>query len=106
MRDKLHEHGVDKVKVLTQLAPAWTTDWVSPTGKAALRDYGIAPPTERAIDISALSVRRGALMGPRVGCPRCGSNRTQLISQFGSTPCKALYKCLACLEPFDYFKSH
>lgn len=105
--DTLHRHGVEKVKVVTQLSPAWTTDWISPAARAALRDYGIAPPAVQVIDTSALySGRRGALLSLTISCPHCGSTRTQLVSQFGSTPCKALCKCLECREPFDYFKSH
>jgi ring-1,2-phenylacetyl-CoA epoxidase subunit PaaD len=106
------------------LSPAWTTDWMSESGKATLTGYGIAPPAQRVIDISGLrsglhhtarqapadplraAVARGALAAPTVVCPHCGSAHTELTSQFGSTPCKALYKCLDCREPFDYFKCH
>ncbi|HEU4844081.1 MAG TPA: 1,2-phenylacetyl-CoA epoxidase subunit PaaD [Burkholderiaceae bacterium] len=113
----LHVHGVAEVRLVNQLSPAWTTDWMSESGKARLRGYGIAPPAQQAIDISGLrghgagnSVKRGALPGPGaqpvVACPQCGSTHTELTSQFGSTPCKALYKCLDCREPFDYFKCH
>ncbi len=105
----LHGHGVANVKLVNQLSPAWTTDWMSETGKAALKAYGIAPPAQQVIDISGLhaGVKRGGLI-PKltVACPNCGSNHTELTSQFGSTPCKALYKCLDCREPFDYFKCH
>ncbi|WP_313176913.1 1,2-phenylacetyl-CoA epoxidase subunit PaaD [Massilia sp.] len=108
VNDALHTRGVDKLRIVTQLSPAWTTDWMSETGKAALKGYGIAPPVEQAIDISGLrgGVKRGAFKEPEVQCPNCGSSHTQLTSQFGSTPCKALYKCLDCREPFDYFKCH
>jgi ring-1,2-phenylacetyl-CoA epoxidase subunit PaaD len=104
----LHARGVDKVRLVNQLSPAWTTDWMSDAGKAALKEYGIAPPVQQAIDISGLraGVSRRAAIEPRVACPHCGSTHTELTSQFGSTPCKALYKCLACREPFDYFKCH
>ena len=110
--DALRSHGVDKVTLVSQLSPAWTTDWMSETGKAKLKGYGIAPPQQQVIDISGLG--RGAAGGVKrlpmpkldVICPNCGSTHTQLTSQFGSTPCKALYKCLACREPFDYFKCH
>jgi ring-1,2-phenylacetyl-CoA epoxidase subunit PaaD len=104
----LHARGVDKVRLVNQLSPAWTTDWMSDAGKAALKAYGIAPPVQQAIDISGLraGVSRRAAIEPRVACPHCGSTHTELTSQFGSTPCKALYKCLACREPFDYFKCH
>jgi ring-1,2-phenylacetyl-CoA epoxidase subunit PaaD len=108
----LHGHGVPKLRLVNQLSPAWTTDWMSDAGKAALKGYGIAPPAQQAIDISGLhaGVKRGAALTllPKlvVACPNCGSSHTELTSQFGSTPCKALYKCLDCREPFDYFKCH
>jgi len=104
--EALHAHGVEDVRIESRLAPAWTTDWMSDTGKAALKGYGIAPPVQQAIDISGLhaGIRRRA--APDVDCPHCGSPHTQLTSEFGSTPCKALYKCLDCREPFDYFKCH
>jgi ring-1,2-phenylacetyl-CoA epoxidase subunit PaaD len=110
--EALHGHGVQKVKLVNQLSPAWTTDWMSDAGKAALKGYGIAPPAQQVIDISGLhaGVKRGAALTrlPKlvVACPNCGSSHTELTSQFGSTPCKALYKCLDCREPFDYFKCH
>nr|WP_249205155.1 1,2-phenylacetyl-CoA epoxidase subunit PaaD [Achromobacter sp. Marseille-Q0513] len=99
----LARHGVDDVRVETRLAPAWTTDWMSEKGRAALKGYGIAAPAERAVDISGISRRRAA---PAIECPRCGSRDTRLVSDFGSTSCKALYRCVACHEPFDYFKTH
>ena len=110
--EALRSHGVDKVTLVNQLAPAWTTDWMSETGKAKLKGYGIAPPQQQVIDISGLGrgtaggVKRQPMPKLDVICPNCGSTHTQLTSQFGSTPCKALYKCLACREPFDYFKCH
>ncbi len=102
----LRAHGIDDVRIESRLSPAWTTDWMSAAGKAALKGYGIAPPVQQAIDISGLhaGIRRRA--APDVACPHCGSPHTQLTSEFGSTPCKALYKCLDCREPFDYFKCH
>lgn len=106
----LRAQGMYKVKLRTQISPAWTTDWLSEAGKAALKGYGIAPPAQQAIDISGLRTRGvsrlDAAPEPEVECPHCGSRHTQLTSQFGSTPCKALYKCLDCREPFDYFKCH
>lgn len=104
--DALRAHGIEDVRIESRLAPAWTTDWMSEAGKAALKGYGIAPPVQQAIDISGLhaGIRRRA--APDVSCPHCGSPHTQLTSEFGSTPCKALYKCLDCHEPFDYFKCH
>ncbi|WP_295991799.1 1,2-phenylacetyl-CoA epoxidase subunit PaaD [Rugamonas sp.] len=113
--DALRGHGVGQVRLVTQLSPAWTTDAMSAAGKLKLRDYGIAPPAQQVVDISRLragadiGIRRSALARlPKltVACPRCGSEHTEMSSQFGSTPCKALYKCLACREPFDYFKCH
>ena len=104
----LRARGLAHVRIATRLTPAWTTDWMSEAGKAALTSYGIAPPVQQVIDISGLSkgVKRHAIQQPEVACPHCGSMHTQLTSQFGSTPCKALYKCLDCREPFDYFKCH
>lgn len=99
----LARHGIAEVRVQTRLAPAWTTDWMSEKGRAALKDYGIAAPAQQAIDISGIS-RRNA--GPAIECPRCGSLDTRLVSNFGSTSCKALYRCVSCREPFDYFKTH
>lgn len=86
-----------KVKLI--LSPAWTTDWITPKGRMALEKYGIASPLNEEAD-------KEALLGNKkvVKCPQCGSLNTKLISQFGSTACKALFKCEDCLEPFDYFK--
>ena len=108
VRAALQARGVEHVRIATRLSPAWTTDWMSASGKAALRGYGIAPPVQQVVDISALAkgVKRHAIRPPEVACPHCGSARTRLTSQFGSTPCKALYQCLDCREPFDYFKCH
>ena len=100
----LAAQGVDAVRVETRLAPAWTTDWMTPRGKASLTGYGIAPPAQRVIDISGIS--RKASPALVVTCPHCGSRHTRLVSQFGSTACKALYRCGDCKEPFDYFKAH
>jgi ring-1,2-phenylacetyl-CoA epoxidase subunit PaaD len=99
----LQKRGVSQVSVRTQLSPAWTTDWMSERGRQALSRYGIAPPTQQAVDISGLSRRADQ---PAVACPHCGSLDTRLVSNFGSTACKALYRCNACSEPFDYFKTH
>ncbi|ANN77136.1 1,2-phenylacetyl-CoA epoxidase subunit PaaD [Bordetella flabilis] len=98
----LRAHGVPKVMVRTRLAPAWTTDWLTESGRRALQAYGIAAPVERAIDVSGI----GRRAGPRVPCPRCGAHDTRMLSGSGSTACKALYRCNACREPFDYFKAH
>ena len=88
-----------EAKVHLILSPAWTTDWITPKGRKALEDYGIAAPLNADAD-------KEALLGDKklVKCPQCGSLNTKLISQFGSTACKALFKCEDCLEPFDYFK--
>lgn len=106
--DALHGHGIAEVRLVNQLSPAWTTDWMSEEGKRKLHGYGIAPPQQQVIDISGLrgGVKRHTAPPLRVVCPNCGSRHTQTTSQFGSTPCKALYKCLDCHEPFDYFKCH
>lgn len=103
IQQTLARHGIDEVRVETRLAPAWTTDWMSEKGREALKGYGIAAPAERAIDISGISRRTAA---PAIACPRCGSRDTRMVSNFGSTSCKALYRCVACREPFDYFKTH
>jgi ring-1,2-phenylacetyl-CoA epoxidase subunit PaaD len=84
------------VRVRRQLAPAWTTDWISEEGRRKLRDYGIAPPGTIAVRVLAREA---------VPCPRCGSARTERLSAFGATACKALWRCLACREPFEHFKS-
>lgn len=99
----LRRHGIDALRLETRLAPAWTTDWLSERGRQALQACDIVPPAQQAIDVSGIARRRAR---PVVVCPRCGSRNTALVSQFGSTACKALYKCNECLEPFDYFKSH
>ncbi len=92
--------GFDQVDVRLVLAPAWTTDWMTDAGKRKLVDYGIAPPTGRA-------AVRGPIPVPlSVRCPQCGSLDTREVARFGSTSCKALYECRACLEPFDHFKAH
>ena len=110
--EALHARGVGQVKLVNQLSPAWTTDWMSESGKAALKGYGIAPPAEKVIDISGLrggvhaAIARTPQARLSIACPICGSTHTEITSQFGSTPCKALYKCLDCREPFDYFKCH
>jgi ring-1,2-phenylacetyl-CoA epoxidase subunit PaaD len=108
VENALRARGLRHVRIATRLSPAWTTDWMSEAGKAALKGYGIAPPVQQVIDISGLKhgVKRHAIQEPDVACPHCGSSHTRLTSQFGSTPCKALYQCLDCREPFDYFKCH
>ncbi|MFN0037734.1 MAG: 1,2-phenylacetyl-CoA epoxidase subunit PaaD [Saprospiraceae bacterium] len=101
IRAALQEGGFENVRVVTVLSPAWTTDWLTEDGKRKLRAYGIAPPAEISLDKKALFGERRALV-----CPHCGSSDTEMISQFGSTACKSLFRCHECLEPFDYFKCH
>lgn len=95
---ELKNSGLEKVKVYTVLSPAWTTDWLSENGKRKLKEYGIAPPQDE-VDKSVLF--SDPLVVP---CPKCDSKNTKMVSQFGSTACKAHYQCLECKEPFDYFK--
>ncbi len=98
IRETLANEGHETVNIETVLSPAWTTDWLSEKGRIKLQEYGIAPP-EGSIDKSTLLAN-----AKNITCPHCKSVNTELISQFGSTACKALYKCKDCLEPFDYFK--
>ena len=96
-------------RVVTQLSPAWTTDWMSDAAKEKLRAYGITPPqcgSSRAAPSGVLQFGRHAARPVDVPCPRCGSHNTTQTAPFGSTACKALYRCLDCLEPFDYFKPY
>ncbi|WP_396656550.1 1,2-phenylacetyl-CoA epoxidase subunit PaaD [Microbacterium sp.] len=95
----LADAGFGQVDVRLTLAPAWTTDWMTDAGKRKLAAYGIAPPTGRA---AAGPVK----LALAVKCPRCGSLQTREVTRFGSTSCKAMYECGACLEPFDHFKVH
>lgn len=99
----LQRRGVDDAYVRVELSPAWTTDWMSEDGKRKLRAYGVAPPTGRA-PASPGPVPVRLALRPPVCCPQCGSSDTRETSRFGSTACKALYRCRSCLEPFDYFK--
>lgn len=107
-------------RVVTQLAPAWTTDWMSEAAREKLRAYGIAPPhaaradglavvhfapKTRASDACSTGATSPLVSKPAVNCPQCGSGNTTEISHFGSTACKALYRCLDCMEPFDHFKN-
>ncbi len=103
---KLRERGIEKIVLKRQISPPWSTDWIAEAAKEKLRAYGIAPPIEGtgAAGVVAGRVRRLTGEALTVPCPRCGSPDTQLVSQFGSTPCKAAYQCRDCLEPFDYFK--
>ena len=95
----LQRAGFADPPVRTVLSPAWTTDWMSEQGRQKLREYGIAPPQPGG--------GRRALFGvQQVACPQCGSDDTEVLSEFGSTSCKALWRCRSCREPFDYFKCH
>ena len=95
----LERAGFHDAQVRTVLSPAWTTDWMSEDGRRKLREYGIAPPLPA-------SSRRALFGVQQVTCPQCGSEETELLSEFGSTSCKALWRCKSCREPFDYFKCH
>jgi ring-1,2-phenylacetyl-CoA epoxidase subunit PaaD len=101
---RLQSHGVPRVRLQTQLSPPWTTAWLGDEAKAKLNAYGIAPPGVQVISVT--DIGRGPRPRDEVACPNCGSTHVRLTSEFGSTPCKALYRCVACLEPFDYFKCH
>ncbi|RBJ85615.1 phenylacetate-CoA oxygenase subunit PaaJ [Pseudomonas sp. MWU12-2534b] len=97
IRQALEQAGFKAPRLVRQLTPAWTTDWITERGRQRLRAYGIAPPSGSS---------RRSLLGdaPQVLCPQCGSAHSERLSEFGSTACKALYRCRDCLEPFDYFK--
>lgn len=99
IKERLHEHKVDNVKVNLTYTPAWTTDWLTEEAKLKMKNYGIAPPQHSSCSklFSTSEV---------VVCPRCNSKHTEVISKFGSTACKALYKCSDCKEPFEFFKCH
>ncbi len=90
IRRALDAAGLTETQIVVRLDPAWTTDWITPEGREKLLAYGIAPPSPQ----------------PNATCPRCGSPETEEVSEFGSTPCKALWRCRACTEPFDRFKCH
>ncbi|MGO9990934.1 MAG: 1,2-phenylacetyl-CoA epoxidase subunit PaaD [Steroidobacteraceae bacterium] len=95
----LAEAAVGSFRIKSVLAPAWSSDWITPEGRRKLADYGIVPPDHSTSDLREL--RRG---NRPVACPRCHSTQTETVSEFGSTPCKALHRCCACREPFEYFK--
>ena len=100
IRRALRENGIDTLTIRTTLSPAWTTDWISESGREKLRAHGIAPPHSA----KAMDAHRINLFSRSIACPLCGSEATERLSEFGSTACKALYRCLDCREPFDYFK--
>lgn len=97
---RLRESGYSDVRVTQQLSPAWTTDWMETAARERLREFGIVPPHP----VRATQSHRIHIFPRGVACPRCGSENSELLSQFGSTACKALYRCIDCREPFDYFK--
>jgi ring-1,2-phenylacetyl-CoA epoxidase subunit PaaD len=94
----LDQEGYTEATVEEVLSPPWTSDWLTNEGRRKLESFGIAPPEK------SVSSPRHLFRVPVVACPRCGSQATERVSEFGSTPCKAHYRCTACLEPFDYFK--
>jgi ring-1,2-phenylacetyl-CoA epoxidase subunit PaaD len=98
VRDALDEAGYEGAVIEEVLSPPWTSDWLSESGRRKLESFGIAPPAH------AVASPRHLFGAPVIRCPRCGSASTERVSEFGSTPCKAHYRCVACLEPFDYFK--
>ena len=97
--EKLEHLKVKNYEIKMQFDPAWTTDWITDKAKEKLRDYGIAPPGHKTKDKNILLGNK-----QRIECPRCKTKETELVSQFGSTACKAMYRCISCLEPFEYFK--
>jgi ring-1,2-phenylacetyl-CoA epoxidase subunit PaaD len=104
--DAVDAAGLGPARITQRRAPAWTTDWITPEGREKLRVYGIAPPGAcgAAAEGGAANVAPIRLMARNVPCPRCGSAQTERLSAFGSTACKALYRCVACREPFEHFK--
>ena len=94
----LRDHGLDNIVIKRTLTPPWTTDWISDAGREKLLAYGIAPPEKAAGKRALMDSTRP------IACPQCRSTDTELVSEFGSTACKAAYRCTACLEPFEYFK--
>jgi ring-1,2-phenylacetyl-CoA epoxidase subunit PaaD len=102
----LAKAGFDPINLATVHAPAWTSDWISAEGRDKLRRYGIAPPgpVQTGQDIVLRYMPQGRQTAPALDCPHCGSSHTERLSAFGSTACKALYRCLACKEPFEHFK--
>ena len=97
--EKLEDLKVTNYEIKMQFDPAWTTDWITDEAKEKLREYGIAPPGHKTKDKNILLRNK-----QRIECPRCKTKETELVSQFGSTACKAMYRCTSCLEPFEYFK--
>ena len=101
--EAIAQAGIGPARVRLQRAPAWTSDWISEEGRRKLRDYGIAPPGGTAPD-ATVPLRFVGRREAALACPRCASTDTERLSAFGSTACKALYRCRACREPFEHFK--
>ena len=99
--ETLRTNAIENFEIRYVYSPVWTTDWINEEAKNKLRNYGIAPPLKSSVDKKLLSQNPAQIF-----CPRCNSGNSELISQFGSTACKALYRCKECKEPFDYFKCH
>ena len=99
----IHAEGLGPARATLRRAPAWTTDWISEEGKRKLREYGIAPPGPAMPD-GGVPIRIFRRAEVKIACPQCGSLHTEKLAAFGSTACKALYRCLSCREPFEYFK--
>ena len=97
---RLREAGFSAVSVRTALAPAWTTDWIEEAARERMREWGIVPPQPSR----GLDAHRVHIFSRSIACPRCASANTERLSEFGSTACKAMYRCIDCREPFDYFK--
>jgi ring-1,2-phenylacetyl-CoA epoxidase subunit PaaD len=107
IRMELLQNGFTNIKITQQLSPAWTTDWLTEKGKQNLKEYGIAPPQTRSDGPFPDRINKMLFKHDiKVECPQCHSKNTKLLSEFGSTSCKALYQCQDCKEPFDYFKCH
>jgi|SRR5699024_10564210 len=107
IENTLRRNGVEQFRVEQRLSPAWTTDWLTAEARQKLKSFGIAPPVDGTAASGRLPSKAARLAGatqPAVACPRCHSTHTEKISQFGSTPCKASFRCKDCLEPFEYFK--
>lgn len=100
IRMALISRGIKDLEIKEQLDPAWTTDWITEEGKRKMKEYGISPPNRKSKN------KLGLFEEDAVECPRCDSTNTELISQFGSTSCKSMYRCLDCKEPFEHFKCH
>ena len=100
IQNHLRSQGVSSIEIERKISPPWTTDWITREGRDKLRAYGIAPPVKGIGCAGSLKVAKR-----KISCPQCNSVNVEVVSEFGSTPCKAAYRCLDCLEPFDYFKS-